>query len=185
MSSVRRPKREYPRAQHEGPPVAPLDSPNGECPSVQHESGPESRAERGVERIERGGELLALIVRNEYCRPGVSFFTPGELSQQLAYMCHPAGKVIAPHVHNPVPRQIAYTQETLVIKRGRLRVDFYDDGGKRCDSCELRAGDVLLLVKGGHGFEVLEDIEMIEVKQGPYAGASDKTLLAARVGTER
>jgi hypothetical protein len=159
--------------------VSPLDNQNGACRSAPRAGGTARRAEPEVERIERGGDLLALIVRNEYRRPGVSFFTPGELSQQLAYMRHPAGKVIAPHVHNPVPRQIAYTQETLVIKRGRLRVDFYDDGGRRCDSCELRAGDVLLLVKGGHGFEVLEDVEMIEVKQGPYAGASDKTLLVA------
>lgn len=136
------------------------------------------RQYEGVERIEREGETMALIVRNEYCRPGISFFTPGELSQQLAYMRHPAGKLIAPHIHNPVPRQIACTQETLFIKRGRLRVDFYDDDGTPFGSCELRAGDVVLLIKGGHGFEVLEDLEMIEVKQGPYAGDRDKTLLA-------
>ena len=128
-----------------------------------------------VEKIEYNGEMLALIVRDEYSRSGNTFFTSNELSQQLAYMRHPAGKVIDPHIHNPVPRNVSYTQETLFIKRGLLRVDFFDDDQRYLESRELRAGDVILLVKGGHGFEVLEEIEMIEVKQGPYAGDKDKT----------
>jgi mannose-6-phosphate isomerase-like protein (cupin superfamily) len=93
----------------------------------------------------------------------------------LAYMNHPAGKVILPHVHNPVLREVAYTQEVLFIRRGRLRVDFYDDSQIYLDSRILKAGDVILLVSGGHGFEALEDLEMIEVKQGPYVGEQDKT----------
>lgn len=134
-----------------------------------------------VERIEDGGELLALIVRDEFSKPGISFFTPDDLSQQLAYMQHPAGKVIDPHVHNPVTRSVAYTQETLFIKRGRLRVDFFNDRREYLESRELGAGDVILLVRGGHGFEVLEALEMVEVKQGPYAGDGDKTRFTARV----
>lgn len=128
-----------------------------------------------IQKIEHRGELLALIVRAEFSKPGISFFTPDELSQQLAYMQHPAGKVIDAHVHNPVARSVEYTQETLFIKRGRLRVDFYDDQQAFLESHELKAGDVILLIKGGHGFEVLEDLEMFEVKQGPYAGDQDKT----------
>jgi hypothetical protein len=134
-----------------------------------------------IERIQHNGEMLALIVRNEYRKPGISFFTPNDLSQQLAYMRHPAGKMIAPHIHNPVPRSVAYTQETLFLKRGRLRVDFFDEDQNYLESSELVAGDVILLVKGGHGFEVLEEIEMIEVKQGPYAGDKDKTRFIARM----
>jgi len=133
-----------------------------------------------VERIEREGEMFALIVRKEFSAPGVNFFTPNELSQQLAHMRHPAGKVISPHVHNPVHRTVAYTQETLFIKRGRLRVDFFSADQVYLESRELRAGDVILLIKGGHGFEVLEDLEMIEVKQGPYAGDNDKTCFEGR-----
>jgi mannose-6-phosphate isomerase-like protein (cupin superfamily) len=128
-----------------------------------------------VEKIENNGEIYALIVRNEFSRPGISFFTPNDLSQQLAYMRHPAGKVIEAHFHNPVPRSVSYSQETLFIKRGRLRVDFFDNQQVYLESRELKAGDVILLVKGGHGFEVLEELEMIEVKQGPYAGDQDKT----------
>ncbi len=125
--------------------------------------------------------MLALIVRDEFSKPGISFFTPDDLSQQLAYMQHPAGKVIAAHAHNPVPRSVAYTPETLFIKRGRLRVDFFDEQQTYLESRELSAGDVILLIKGGHGFEVLEDLEMIEVKQGPYAGDQDKTTFVAKI----
>lgn len=128
-----------------------------------------------VEKIEHDGEMIALIVRDDFRQPGISFFTPNELSQQLAYMRHPTGKVIGAHVHNPVPRMVSYTQETLFIKRGRLRVNFFDDHQVYLESRDLGPGDVILLVKGGHGFEVLDEVEMIEVKQGPYAGDADKT----------
>jgi len=134
-----------------------------------------------VEQITHNGEMLALIVRDEYSKPGISFFTPSDLSQQLAYMHHPVGKIIDAHVHNPVPRSVVYTQETLFIKRGRLRVDFFDEQQTYLESRELKAGDVILLVKGGHGFEVLEELEMIEVKQGPYAGDQDKTRFVGKI----
>lgn len=134
-----------------------------------------------VERIEHNGEMLALIVRDEYSKPGLSFFTSSDFSQQLAYMQHPAGKVIDAHIHNPVRRSVTYTQETLFIKRGRLRVDFYDSQQTYLKSRELKAGDVILLIKGGHGFEVLETLEMIEVKQGPYAGDQDKTHFVGKI----
>jgi hypothetical protein len=119
--------------------------------------------------------LLAIIVKNSYRKPGITFFTSNELSQQLAYMEHPKGKLIQPHVHNPVPREVQYTQEVLFIKKGILRVDFYNDQKEYLKSRILSNGDVILLATGGHGFEVIEAIEMIEVKQGPYAGDLDKT----------
>jgi hypothetical protein len=122
-----------------------------------------------IERIEHDGRLLAVLISHTYDKPGISFFTPNELSQQLAYMRHPAGKVIEAHVHSPVPRQVLLTQETLLVKRGKLRVDFYDEQQTYLKSRVLEAGDVILLIQGGHGFEVLEDLEMFEVKQGPYA----------------
>jgi len=80
-----------------------------------------------------------------------------------------------PHVHNKVQREVFFTQEVLIIKKGKLRVDFYDDDQKYLESHILRDGDVVLLVQGGHGFQVLEELEMIEVKQGPYVGNKDKT----------
>ena len=139
----------------------------------RHSEQPQSTS--AVERIESGSELLAMIIRRQFARPGINFFTPSDLSQQLAFMCHPAGKVIQPHVHNSVPREVVYTQEVLFLRQGRLRVDFYDQDQTYLYSRVLEGGDVILLVKGGHGFEVLEEIEMFEVKQGPYAGDRDKT----------
>src|SRR3989344_2952425 len=132
-----------------------------------------------LEHIKHESEILAIIVRNGFPGDGVHFFTPDEFSQQLAYMRHPAGKLIEPHVHNAVPRSIIYTQEVLIIKRGRLRVDFYDRNRAYLQSRILGAGDIILLVSGGHGFEVLEELEMIEVKQGPYTGDRDKTRFPA------
>jgi hypothetical protein len=121
------------------------------------------------------GQLLAIIIWHQFNKPGIHFFTPDELSQQLAYMRHPTGKIIEPHVHNPVVREVQYTQEALFIKKGKLRIDFYNNQQEYLESRILEAGDVILLVTGGHGFEVLEEIEMIEVKQGPYVGEQDKT----------
>lgn len=134
-----------------------------------------------IEKIERNGELYALIIRHTYDKAGISFFTPNEFSQQLAYMRHPAGKVIEPHIHNPVPRQVSYTQEVLFIKSGKLRVDFYDEAKNYFESKILISNDVILLAKGGHGFEVLEPLEMFEVKQGPYVGEEDKTRFQSSV----
>lgn len=132
-----------------------------------------------VETVSAGGQTLALIVRGSIHQPGISFFTPNDFSQQLAYMQHPAGRVIVPHLHKPVQRAVTKTLEVLFLRRGRLRVDFYNDDGTYLESRELGAGDVILLVSGGHGFEVLEAVEMFEVKQGPYAGDQDKTRIAA------
>ncbi|HTK18915.1 MAG TPA: hypothetical protein VL442_05370 [Mucilaginibacter sp.] len=128
-----------------------------------------------LERITHNNQLLAIIISHHFDQPGIHFFTPNELSQQLAYMKHPAGKLIEPHVHNPVPREVHFTQEVLFIKRGKIRVDFYTDEQVYTESRVLETGDTILLATGGHGFEMLEETEMIEVKQGPYAGEEDKT----------
>ena len=124
--------------------------------------------------IKKKDELLAIIIKASYTCEGINFITPGEYSQQLAYMHHPEGKIIDAHVHNVVHRNVVITQEVLVIKKGKLRVDFYDVYKDYLESRILEAGDVILLVSGGHGFKVLEDVEMIEIKQGPYAGDADK-----------
>lgn len=128
-----------------------------------------------IKEIKYKDTLLAIIIPHAYHKPGISFLTSNELSQQLAYMEHPKGHEIAAHVHNPVHRSVVYTRETLIIRKGKLQVDFYDDDQTYIESHVIEAGDVILLVSGGHGFKVLEDIEMIEVKQGPYAGEGDKT----------
>lgn len=128
-----------------------------------------------IENIIHDGIILAIIVRRNFDKEGIHFFTPDDFSQQLAYMHHPFGKVIEPHVHNPVKRDVHFTKEVLFIKKGKLRVDFYTNNQQYLESRILESGDVILLSEGGHGFEVLEDLIMFEVKQGPYACDKDKT----------
>ena len=128
-----------------------------------------------IEVVLNDSKELALILRAGFRVPGIKFFTPNHYSQQLGYMNRPHGYVIPPHVHNPVPREVQFTKEVLFIKSGKVRVDFYDDDQNYLESRVLHQGDVILLAFGGHGFEMLEPTEMIEVKQGPYAGEADKT----------
>ncbi len=127
-----------------------------------------------VESVKHIGRELALILRRSFFSEGIEFFTPSDFSQQLGYMNRPQGYVIPPHVHNPVPREVRFTKEVLFIKSGRVRVDFYDDDQNYLESRILEQGDVILLAFGGHGFQMLEPTEIIEVKQGPYAGEADK-----------
>ena len=125
--------------------------------------------------IEHCGRTLAVIIPSTYSEQGVKFFTPKNLSQQVAFMSHPTGHIIEPHVHKVVSREVTFTQEVLFLRKGTLRVDFYDDEQQYIESRVLRAGDAILLIEGGHGFEILEEVEIIEVKQGPYMGDKDKT----------
>ena len=126
------------------------------------------------EQVTHNGLTLAMLLRTTYHADGIEFFTPDDFSQQLAYMNRPQGYVIPPHVHNSVPREVEFTKEVLFIKSGKVRVDFYDDDQNYLESRIVIAGDVILLAYGGHGFEMLEASEIIEVKQGPYAGDADK-----------
>lgn len=128
-----------------------------------------------VEHIILQDICYAIIVRSQFHADGIRFFTPSSFSQQLGYMCRPRGYIVKPHVHNPVPREVIHTNEVLFIRSGRVRVDFYSDDQIYLESRVLETGDVILLASGGHGFEMLESSEIIEVKQGPYAGDQDKT----------
>lgn len=128
-----------------------------------------------IENIIHKKRIFAIIISSNFRANDIEFFTPNNFSQQLGYMNRPKGYVIDPHIHNPVIREVQYTKEVLFIKSGKVRVDFYDDDQNYLESKILIQGDIILLAYGGHGFEMLESAEIIEVKQGPYAGDSDKT----------
>lgn len=128
-----------------------------------------------IENFINKKEIYAIVIRRNYKSKGIEFFTPNNFSQQLGYMCHNSGHIISPHLHNPVTRKVKLTNEVLFIKKGKVRIDFYDKNQKYLESSILNKGDVILLSSGGHGFEILEKTEMIEVKQGPYVGDRDKT----------
>ncbi|MEJ7767501.1 MAG: hypothetical protein WKF89_06800 [Chitinophagaceae bacterium] len=127
-----------------------------------------------IENIIYNQILMAIIIRSDYKKDGITFFTPGEFSQQLGYMNRPKGYVIEPHIHKHLERQVLYTQEVLIIKSGVVQVDFYNKAQHYLESRSLYKGDVILLASGGHGFKIIEDAEIIEVKQGPYSAEDDK-----------
>jgi len=116
----------------------------------------------------------AIVIRSNYSSEGIEFFSPNDYSQQLGYMRRPKGYVVEPHIHNQVSRTITHTQEVLVIKSGICEVNLYNEDRVRTDQIRLTRGDIILLAHGGHDVRVLEDCEIIEIKQGPYAGDKDK-----------
>lgn len=128
-----------------------------------------------VEAITHGLEPIALIIRAAHEEQGIRFYTPANFSQQIAYMRHPAGHRIGAHIHNLIVRQVLYTQEVLFIRKGKVKVNLYASDKEYIGSRILCTGDLILLCGGGHSFEMLEETDMIEVKQGPFAGDGDKT----------
>jgi hypothetical protein len=127
-----------------------------------------------LEKIIHNDQILAIIIDADFKQNGIAFFTENHYSQQLGYMNRPEGYTIAPHLHNLHKREVLQTQETLFIRSGKARVDFYDNEHTYLESRILSKGDILLLISGGHGFKMLEPTEIIEVKQGPYMETEDK-----------
>jgi hypothetical protein len=128
-----------------------------------------------IENINYKKKQYALIVRKRFRKKkGISFFTSKEAIQQFGYMKHKKNYLIMPHKHNKRLTKILITTEVIILLKGILRVDFYDNKKKYLFSKKIYGGDLIMLVNGGHGFKVLQDVEMIKVKQGPYSLSSDK-----------
>ncbi|QQR96702.1 MAG: hypothetical protein IPK18_07170 [Sphingobacteriales bacterium] len=127
-----------------------------------------------LQKIIHNNTQLAIIIKSNYHNESIEFFTNDNDSQQLGYMNRPKDYVIPPHRHNIVSREVHLTQEVLFIKNGKVRIDFYDNEQNYVISTILDKGDVILLADGGHGFKMIEQSEIIEVKQGPYCGENDK-----------
>ena len=128
-----------------------------------------------IEKIVYKNRLLALIVRSQYRKKkGINFFTPYESTQQFGYMKHSKNHMIKPHLHKKRVTKILYTTEVVLLLKGLLRVDFYNLFKKYLFSKIIKKNDIIMLVHGGHGFKILEDTEMLEIKQGPYDLIRDK-----------
>lgn len=123
-----------------------------------------------IEKIEYGGQTFALILRGNYEPEGVTFFTAQENPVQLGILKHRQGTRVKPHLHRNLPRTISETQEVLHLEYGEVEARFYDSHGKGLGSVILKAGDTILLLYGGHGFNILKDSKILEIKQGPYYG---------------
>ena len=128
-----------------------------------------------IEKIKYKKKLFALIVRGKYRnKKGINFFTPKEATQQFGYIKHKKGYIIQPHQHRKRITKIVTTTEVILLLKGSLKIDFYNEQRKYLFSKILNAKDIVMLVEGGHGFKVIKDVEMIEVKQGPYNLIKDK-----------
>ena len=132
------------------------------------------------ERIEHNGELLAIIVRGEYAPDKTEFITPDTFKQQVGFIVYDKDKDIEPHIHHEMPRSLKGTSEVLILKKGRVRVDFYSQGKDYRESRELFPDDILVLVSGGHGFHFYEEAVFLEIKQGPYIGPEEKERFRSR-----
>ena len=128
-----------------------------------------------IEKIIHKKKLLALIVKGKYRnKKGITFFTPSESIQQFGYMKHKRSHIIKPHLHKKRLTKIFYTTEVILLLKGMIRVDFYNQFKKYLFSKILKEKDIIMLVHGGHGFKILKDVEMLEIKQGPYNLIRDK-----------
>ena len=126
-----------------------------------------------IEKIERDGKTLALILRQGLETEGANFFTEKENSLQLGILTHRKGVELKPHIHKSYTKTIKDTQEILHIEYGMVEVNFYDEKGEKVKSSILNTGNTILLISGGHGFKMLQDTRMLEIKQGPYAGVDE------------
>lgn len=128
-----------------------------------------------IEYFGDDGNPSAIVIRADASIEGIKFFSPEDYSQQLGLMTRPAGYKVPAHVHNSVERKISNTQEVLLIRKGRCLVTLFSENLKMAHRITLLSGDVILLAHGAHEIEMIEDCEILEVKQGPYAGPEDKT----------
>ncbi len=128
-----------------------------------------------IEKIKYKKKLFALIVRGKYRgKKGISFFTDNKAIQQFGYMNHKTNHIIKPHLHKKQTRKLLHTSEVILILKGVLRVDFYNNKKKYLFSKFLREKDIIMLVHGAHGFKVIKNVQMLEIKQGPYINKLDK-----------
>jgi hypothetical protein len=130
--------------------------------------------QEGLEFCYKNDELYCIIMRSSFDSEAVMFFTPDNFSQQFGYLPHKKNTIIKPHMHLYNKREVFYTQEVLFIKKGKVKVNFYDVDKKYVFSEIIGQGDFILLCGGGHGFKMMEDTCMIEIKQGPFLGKDDK-----------
>jgi hypothetical protein len=129
-----------------------------------------------VEQITYNNVVIAILIRSEHKKDGVEFFTPHSFSQQLGYMKRPKGYIVEPHTHRIVERKVSNTQEVLHVKSGRVKLTLFGNDKAFIKEIEIKRGDTVLLASGGHSVEMLEDSELIEIKQGPYLSDEDKVM---------
>ena len=125
-----------------------------------------------VVEIKEGEMVLARhIPANVAWNEGLSFFSQDSEYMQVGVWGYEAGKQLKAHIHNEVAREVLWTQEVLFVRRGKIQANIYDANENKIAELVVSAGDVIILLRGGHGYDILEDgTQVLEVKNGPYVG---------------
>ena len=129
-----------------------------------------------LKEIKKNNKTLALIIPAKLEKEGTNFFTDKSNPFQVGILKNKKGVKVKPHIHKKAKRTINQTQEILYIEQGKVRANFYNEKGKKVKSAILNPGDTILLLAGGHGFDLLKDSKILVIKQGPYQSIKeDKT----------
>jgi hypothetical protein len=135
----------------------------------------------GVEVVEHGGTRYAEVIRATETVDHTTFFSPAESSFQFGLLAHRSGYQEPPHYHQEFTREIHDLQQMFVVQRGVVAVSLYSDDGQLLEEVVLRTGDAIVLIHGVHAIRVIEDLQAISVKQGPFLGdARDKVEVEVR-----
>ncbi|WP_440635455.1 WbuC family cupin fold metalloprotein [Candidatus Pelagibacter sp. HIMB1746] len=131
-----------------------------------------------IKNIKVNNEIVAKVFKYRKKKfKGIKFFTPNTDNLQVGLMSHPKGHIIQPHFHKNTKKIIKHMSELLILYSGKLQVFFYNKKNKKIKSIILNKKDMILLIKGSHGFKTLKKTEMLEIKQGPFLGDKDKIRL--------
>jgi hypothetical protein len=133
------------------------------------------------EKIERDGTLFAEVIWAGTTVEKTRFFSDEGSSLQFGLLAHEAGFVEPAHYHHPIKREISDLQQMLVVQRGVVAIDFFAPDGAKFHEVVLRVGDAINLVHGVHAVRVIEDMQCVSVKQGPFFGEKlDKVNVSTR-----
>ena len=125
-----------------------------------------------IVEIKEGDLVLARhIPASAAWKNGLNFFSQDEDFIQVGIWGYGTGKELKAHIHNEVKREVLWTQEVLFVRSGMLRANIFDTNENKVTELNVSAGDVIILLRGGHGYDILEDgTQVLEIKNGPYVG---------------
>ena len=129
-----------------------------------------------VEIISANGQPLCYVIRGSTQPTQTTFITPPDSKQQVGFIVYSRDGVIKRHIHRQLERHIVGMAEVLVVRSGHCQIEVYDEEKKPVTVRDLYQNDVVVMVAGGHGFKIVEDTVLLEIKQGPYLGPEDKEL---------
>lgn len=125
-----------------------------------------------IVEIKEGDLVLARHIPADCAwKDGLSFFSQDSEYIQVGVWGYPSGKELKAHIHNEVTREVLWTQEVIFVRKGRIKANIFDTGERKVAELIVGAGDIIILLRGGHGYDILEDgTQVLEVKNGPYVG---------------